>query len=85
MLAAALVVVAVHARAPAPPTGEVMLKIPPGTSFQAVVHTLAEREVITRSFLFRIYGRVRGLDRSMKAGTYRLPRGASFGEVHAAL
>ncbi len=62
-----------------------MLEIPPGTSFQAVVDTLAAREVITRPFLFRIYGRVRGLDRSVKAGTYRLPRGARFGEVRAVL
>ena len=62
-----------------------MLDIPPGTSFQAVVDTLADRQVITRSFLFRIYGRLRGLDRSVKAGTYRLPRGARFGEVHAVL
>ena len=85
MLTTALVVVAVHGRVPTPPAGEVTLEIPPGTSFQAVVDTLAEREVITRSFLFRIYGRVRGLDRTVKAGTYRLPRGARFGEVHDVL
>ena len=85
VLTAALVVVAVHGRVPTPPAGEVLLDIPPGTSFRAVVDTLADREVITRSFLFRIYGRLRGLDRSVKAGTYRLPRGARFGEVHAVL
>lgn len=85
MLTAALVVVAVHGRVPTPPAGEVVVEIPLGTSFQAVVDTLADREVITRSFLFRIYGRVRGLDRSVKAGTYRLPRGARFGEVHSVL
>ena len=85
VLAAALVVAAAHGRAPAPPAGEVVVEIPLGTSFQAVVDTLAGREVITRSFLFGIYGRVRGLDRSVKAGTYRLPRGARFGEVHAVL
>ncbi len=56
-----------------------------GTPFQAVVDTLADREVITRSLLFSIYGRLRGLDRTVKAGTYRLPRGARFGEVHAVL
>ncbi len=85
VLAIALAVVAVHGRVPTAPAGEVMLDIPPGTSFQAVVDTLADRQVITRSFLFRIYGRLRGLDRSVKAGTYRLPRGARFGEVHAVL
>ena len=85
MLAVALAVVAVHGRIPTSPAGVVTLDIPPGTSFQAVVDTLAEREVINRSFLFRIYGRIRGLDRTVKAGTYRLPRGARFGEVHAVL
>ena len=85
VLAGALVVLAVHGHAPTPPAGEVTLEIPLGTPFQAVVDTLAEREVITRSFLFGIYGRVRGLDRSVKAGVYRLPRGARFGEVHAVL
>ena len=85
MLTAALIIAAVHGRAPTPPAGEVVVEIPLGTPFQAVVDTLANREVITRSFLFRIYGRVRGLERSVKAGTYRLPRGARFGEVHAVL
>ena len=85
MLAAALVVAAVHGRAPTPPAGEVMIGIPPGASFHAVVDTLAERGVVTRPLLFTIYGRLRGLDRSMKAGTYGLSRGARFGEVHAAL
>ena len=46
---------------------------------------LADREVVTRPVLFNIYGRLRRLDRSVKAGTYRLPRGARFGEVHAVL
>lgn len=85
MLAAALFIAAVHGRAPTPPAGEVVVEIPLGTPFQAVVDTLADRDVITRSFLFRIYGRVRGLDRSVKAGTYRLPRGARFGEIRAVL
>ncbi|MDE2876631.1 MAG: endolytic transglycosylase MltG [Gemmatimonadota bacterium] len=85
MLAAGLIVATVHGRVPTPPAGEVTLDIPPGTPFQAVVDTLSDRQVITRSFLFRIYGRLRGLDRSVKAGTYTLPRGARFGEVHTAL
>ena len=85
MLTATLIIAAAHGRAPTPPAGEVVVEIPLGTSFRAVVDALAIREVITRPFLFRIYGRVRGLDRSVKAGTYRLPRGARFGEVHAVL
>ena len=85
VLTAALITVAVHGRVPTPPAGEVTVKIPSGTSFQAVVDTLAAREVVTRPVLFNIYGRLRRLDRSVKAGIYRLPRGARFGEVHAVL
>ncbi len=80
-----MIIVAVHGRIPAPPTGEVTFRIPSGTNFQAVVDTLANREVIARPVLFKIYGRLRLMDRSVKAGTYRLPRGARFGEVHAVL
>lgn len=61
------------------------VRIPSGSTFQAVVDTLANREVIARPGLFRVYGRLRRLDRSVKAGIYRLPRGARFGEVHAVL
>ena len=84
VLTATLIIVGVHGLS-APPTGEVTVRIPSGTSFQAVVDTLAARKVITRPTLFKMYGRVRRLDRSVKAGTYRLPRGARFGEVHTAL
>jgi len=85
VLTAALVIIAVHGRISAPPAGEVTVRIPSGASFEAVIDTLASREVITRPALFTIYGRVRRLDRAVKAGIYRLPRGARFGEVHAAL
>ena len=85
MLGAALVVVVAHGPISAPAAEEIVLDIPPGTPFRAVVDSLAEREIITRAFLFRVYGRIRGLDRSVKAGTYRLPRNARFGEVHDAL
>lgn len=85
VLTATLVIVAVHGSITIPPAGEVTVRIPPGTSFHAVVDTLAAREVVTRPVLFGIYGRLRRLDRSVKAGTYRLPRGARFSEVHAVL
>jgi len=77
--------VSVHGRAAAPHAREVTVRIPPGASFEAVVDTLANRGIISRPVLFAVYGRVRRLDRAVKAGTYRLPRGARFGEVHAAL
>ena len=85
VIAATLIVIAVHGRVSIPPADEVTVRIPSGTSFQAVVDTLANRGVIARPTLFKIYGRLRRMDRSVKAGTYRLPRGARFGEVHAIL
>ena len=61
------------------------VKISSGMSFQAVVDSLFDRGVVTRPLLFGLYGRARRLDRAVKAGTYRLPLGARFAEVHAAL
>lgn len=80
-----MIAVAVHGRIPTPPADEVLVEIPAGTPFRAVVDTLASRGVITRPGLFSVYGRVRRLDRSVKAGTYRLPLRARFGDVHTAL
>lgn len=85
VLAATLIVIAVHGRVSIPRASEVTVRIPSGTSFQAVIDTLAAREVINRPVLFGIYGRLRRLDRSVKAGTYRFRRGARFSEVHAVL
>ncbi len=65
--------------------GEAIVDIPYGTSFQDVVGILESRHVIGRPRLFGIYARLRSLDRSVKAGVYRLPRGARFGEVYTAL
>lgn len=85
VLAVATITVAVHGRVSIPPTEEVLVEIPTGTPFRAVADTLANRGVISRPFLFILYGRARRLDRSVKAGTYRLPLRARFGDVHAAL
>ena len=65
--------------------GEVLVEIPSGTPFHHVVRILEDGHVITRPRLFGIYARLRSLDRSVRAGVYRLPRGARFSEVHTAL
>ncbi len=82
ILAATLAATA-HPRAAA--RGEVLVEIPSGTPFHAVVGILEDGQVITRPGLFGIYARLRSLDHSVRAGTYRLPRGARFSEVHSAL
>ena len=79
------VTVAATDRASGAAEGEAIVDIPYGTSFQDVVGILESRQVIVRPRLFGIYARLRSLDRSVKAGVYRLPRGARFGEVYTAL
>ena len=67
--------------APDLPGGEAVVEIPQGATFREAVAILEAEQVIGRPMVFRIYSRVRGLDRSVKAGTYRLWRGAPYGEV----
>ena len=66
---------------PEPPGGEAVVEVPNGATFREVVGILEAEQVIGRPRVFRVYARVRGLDRSVKAGTYRLLRGAPYGEV----
>ena len=61
--------------------GEAVVEIPQGATFREAVAILEAEQVIGRPMVFRIYSRVRGLDRSVKAGTYRLWRGAPYSEV----
>ncbi len=46
-----------------------------------MLDTLESRQIINRRFPVHIYARVRGLDRSVKAGNYRLERGAPTGRI----
>ncbi|MYG80710.1 MAG: endolytic transglycosylase MltG [Gemmatimonadetes bacterium] len=82
----AIVVVAVAAAvftltAPELPGGEAVVEVPQGATFREVVGILEGEQVVGRPTVFRIYARLRGLDGSVKAGTYRLWRGAPYGEV----
>ncbi len=85
VLAATIVVAGLLGRGPAPPEGEVLVDIPSGTPFRDIVDTLHRREVIAWPDLFGFYARLRGLDREVKAGTYRLARGARFSDIRTAL
>ena len=67
--------------APELPGGEAVVEVPRGATFREVAAILETEQVIGRPWVFRIYARIRGLDRSVKAGTYRLWRGAPYGEV----
>lgn len=80
-LAVAAAVAIFALTAPELPGGEAVVEVPQGATFQEVAAILEAEQVIGRPLVFRIHARVRGLDRSVKAGTYRLWRGAPYGEV----
>lgn len=51
--------------------------VPPGASFSAVRDTLVEHHLLASPRWFTLVARVRGLDRSVQAGTYDIQPGAS--------
>ena len=59
--------------------------IPPGSSFGVVTDSLAAHHVIEHPKWFKLLARVRGLDRSVRAGVYQLARGSSEWAVMDAL
>lgn len=68
-----------------PPAGSERLVVPEGSSVSAVGDTLAAHQVIRWPRLFSIYVRLRGLDQSIKAGTYELSRGIGWAAALEAL
>jgi UPF0755 protein len=63
----------------------VRVVVPQGASFRVAADSLARRGVIQAPALFRLYAKVRGGDRSIKAGTYLLRRGSSWESLLTAL
>lgn len=59
--------------------------VPQGASFRAAADSLAKAGVIQAPALFRLYAKLRGGDRRIKAGTYLLRRGSSWNSVLTAL
>ena len=63
----------------APRTIEVT--VPAGTTFDSVLDTLVTRGVVVAKRRFRLYARVTGADRRIRAGSYALKPGAPWGEI----
>lgn len=71
-------------RAPAPGPIE-RVTVPPKAGFSAVTDSLAAHGVIRHPLWFKLVARVKGVDRTTKAGVYELPRNAPIGDVLRAL
>ena len=83
---AALALVAMTAACGGPPrTARVPVEIPPGTTLQAAVDSLAAHAVVRHPSLFLAYARARGLRGELKSGDYLLPEGARWNDIVAAL
>ena len=59
----------------------VRITIPPGSTFETVLDTLVDREIVTRPFRFRLYAQLKGADRQIKAGDYELAQGKTWSEI----
>jgi UPF0755 protein len=62
-------------------TGEVRVLVPRGATLRVAAESLAKAGVVQNATAFRLYGMLRGSDRSIRAGTYVFKRGTSWGEV----
>lgn len=58
------------------PPGEAVLTIPEGATFSEALDSLQSTQVIGRRLFIHAYARMRDMDQSIKAGTYRIERGA---------
>jgi UPF0755 protein len=57
------------------------ITIPPGATFQAAVDSLDAHGIVKRPGLFRIYARLKGADRNIRAGEYAFPQPAPWSRV----
>ena len=64
-----------------PPAPFVEFAVPPGASFSQITDTLVARDLVTRPGLFRAYARVRGDDRGVRSGRYRVAEGIRWGAL----
>jgi len=61
--------------------GEVQVVVPEGASASRIAGILEEKELVGSPRLFSLYARLGGASENLKSGTYRIPAGASWGEI----
>ena len=66
-------------------SGQARVVVPRGASVRVAADSLERAGVIRNATVFRVYAKLRGRDRSIRAGTYLFDRGISWGEVLADL
>lgn len=68
------------------PRGQpLQVTVPPGVPFSSVVDSLEARGVVRHVTAFRVYARLRGDDRHIRAGRYELTPGAGWNQILDAL
>ncbi len=70
-----------RAPSPSPDTPPIEITVPAGASFSSVVDSLQARGLVDHHRLFRAYARLKGLDRQIRSGQYRLPPDASWSRI----
>jgi UPF0755 protein len=81
IVAAAVIVAIVMLACRGSGTGQVRVIVPRGATLRVAAESLAKAGGVPNATAFRLYGMLRGSDRSIRAGTYVFKRGASWGEV----
>lgn len=62
-------------------SGEARVLVPRGATFRVAADSLAHAGVVQNATAFRLYAKLRGRDRSIRAGTYVFTRGQSWERV----
>lgn len=79
-VAAALIVAALTGCRTSGP-GDARVVVPRGATLRVAADSLERTGVIRSATVFRLYGLLRGRDRSIRAGTYLFKRGTSWNDV----
>ena len=82
LLAQALVACLAYVACSSGEPGEpVRVTVPPGVTFEIVLDTLVERGIVIGPRRFRLYARLKGADRQIRAGDYDLVPGGAWSEI----
>ena len=66
---------------PGPSTEETVVVLKRGSGLNAIAGTLEREKVVSNALVFRLGAKWKGVDRSLKAGEYAIPAGASMQAV----